>query len=207
MDSINIPLNDSHYIIDRLKKILKTADNETANKILQNEILDRTNPGPGGFYDSLGSPEAWHRVSEKKPWAVDPGNTETPFVSFAFSTLDDMKNSPDGIPLAWQNMTAVLYNTPLTVRYENLDPESAYALRIKYIARGGAIGPYQTVRLTANDSYAVHDYMRIETSDPPANFDLPEKTTESGELELTWTTPDEEQGAYIAELFLMKRGR
>ena len=45
-------------------------------------MLHRTDPGPGGFYDNFGTPSAWKRVRAKKTWAEDPGSLESPRVSF-----------------------------------------------------------------------------------------------------------------------------
>ena len=207
MDSIDIPLNDAQYTMNRLRQILETKDTDAAFSILKNEILNRTNPGPGGFYDSAGDPESWHRFVGKKPWKDDPGFNETVFESFSLFSPNEIKDPAKVIPAAWHNNAAVLYDTPLVARYENLDPESEYTLGIKYIARGGGTGAFQIIRLVANDDFLIHDYMRIETHDPVFYCELPATITARGVLTLTWTTPSAEQGTHIAELFLRKRNK
>jgi len=205
MDSIDAPLNDSVYLINRLNKILDTPDAETAFMVLQKEILNRTNPGPGGFYDSMGDPESWKRLEGRKPWKDDPGYTGSPLASFPLFPPEIMNDPSKGIPVAWHNNAAVLYDTPLIARYEDLDPESDYTLGVKYIARGGGSGASQIVRLVANNDHQIHDFKRIVTADPTEYFDLPRSLHQKGCLTLTWTTPSAEQGTHIAELFLVKR--
>ncbi|MDR2078367.1 MAG: hypothetical protein LBP74_01430 [Treponema sp.] len=207
MDSIDTPLNDGRYLADILQKILKVEDEKTAFDMLQKDIINRTNPGPGGFYDSLGDLESWHRFPGRKDWKDDPGNLETPFRSFPGYLLNDKKDRMKGIPRAWHNVVAVLYDTPLTVCYENLDPESSYTLKIKYLVRGGAAGSFQTIRCMVNDDYTVHDYMEVGIVSPVYSYDLPQSISAGGKLCLSWTSPREDkQGTHIAEIFLRKTG-
>jgi len=114
-----------------------------------------------------------------------------------------------GVLLAWHNHATVLFNTPLVIGYENLDPESAYTLGVKYIVRWGGTDATQNVRLSANGNhlidYLIHDYMQINFFEPLKYFDLPRNLTANGQLILTWTCPNAEQGVHIAELFLIKR--
>jgi hypothetical protein len=174
--------------------------------MMQKDIINRTNPGPGGFYDSLGDIESWHRFPGKKDWKDDPSNLETPFRSFTLYAFDDKKDRMKGIPQAWHNVVAVFYDTPLVVCYENLDPESSYTLKIKYLVRGGATGNSQTIRCIANGNYVVHAYMEVGMLNPAYAYDIPQSITAGGKLSLSWTTPQEDkQGAHIAELFLVKR--
>jgi hypothetical protein len=206
MDSIDTPLNDIRYLSEVLRQILKIEDDKAAFAVLQKDIINRTNPGPGGFYDSLGDIESWRRFPGRKDWKDDPSNLKTPFRSFPLYVFDDKRDRMKGIPQSWHNVAAVFYDTPLTVCYEDLDPESSYTLKIKYLVRGGITGISQTMRCIANGDYTVHDYMEVEMLNQIYVYDLPQSVTAGGKLTLSWTTPPEDkQGTHITELFLVKR--
>jgi hypothetical protein len=206
MDSIDTPLNDARYITDRLEKVLETKNRDEAFALLQREILNRTNPGPGGFYDSLGDRESWRRFPEQKAWKDDPGGTETVYKTFPIYNrlLDDKKDDMRGIPQAWQKTAAVLYQTPMKLRYENLDPDAEYTVKIKYIAWRSDILA-KTVHLSANGEALEYDVAHMEGRNPTACFDLPQKITAGGTLTLTWVTPYGDPTTSVAEVFLIKR--
>ena len=70
MDNIDLPLNDSPWLLDEMGKIEKlTSEAERQQKI--DQLLHRTDPGAGGFYDHFGAPESWHRVVSDVSWEKD----------------------------------------------------------------------------------------------------------------------------------------
>ena len=90
-----------------------------------------------------------------------------------------------------------LYETPLNVVYEDLDPHSSYTVRVAYTGRFRA-----KIQLTADDEFQIHE-MR-ETGRPPiSEFPIPNEATRDGRLKLTWTCPAGERGAQVAELWLI----
>jgi hypothetical protein len=102
--------------------------------------------------------------------------------------------------LAWKNQVGVIYETPLRLFYDNLDPEATYSVRIAYTGRRG-----KKVRLYADDVYKIHDL--IETREPPIReFPIPKEATADGRLELTWTCGEGQRGSQVAEIWLIRSG-
>lgn len=210
IDNIDIPLNDALWLMDQLNSIEK-LQNENKRLSAIEEMLNRTNPGPGGFYDNFGSPEAWKRVIAKKTWKEDPGSLESPRVSFGVGLTgvdwvhEVVATGFEGqtTPLAWMNQINTLYDTPLEMEYDNLDPNAEYTLKIAYTGRFRS-----NMKLMA-DGKMIHDYIRMGTK-PMYEFDLPAKITADGKVRFIWTCGDDdkgegERGSQVAEIWLKKK--
>jgi len=209
IDNIDIPLNDALWILDQLSRIEK-LNNEPERLDAIDKMLHRTDPGPGGFYDNFGNPAAWKRVKAKKTWAEDPGSLESPRVSFGVGLTgidwvhEVVAKGFEGqtTPLAWMNQINTLYDTPLEMEYDNLDPNAEYTLRIAYTGRFRS-----NIKLVA-DGVTIHDYIRMGTQ-PLFEFSLPEEVTQDGKVSFTWTCGQDdggegERGSQVAEIWLIK---
>jgi hypothetical protein len=208
MDYIDAPLNDAVWLLSQFDKIRQMRD-EQARLTAIDELLNRENPGPGGFYDNLGqSVGAVHeppRLGEYPTWQDDPGGLQSPRVGFETGlrgtewsyTVKATGFSGIAIPLAWMNQITTLYDTPLNLVYENLDPESNYTLRVTYTGRFRS-----KIRLTANDKFEIHE-MKETGKTPVSEFPIPHEATKDGRLKLTWTCPEGQRGAQVAELWLI----
>ncbi|MDO9341435.1 MAG: hypothetical protein Q7T72_13030 [Bacteroidales bacterium] len=209
IDNIDIPLNDALWILDQLSGIEKLS-NEPERLDAIDKMLHRTDPGPGGFYDNFGSPAAWKRVKVKKTWAEDPGSLESPRVSFGVGLTgvdwvhEVVAKGFEGqsTPLAWMNQINTLYDTPLEMEYNNLDPNAEYTLRIAYTGRFRS-----NIKLVA-DGVTIHDFIRMGTR-PLFEFSLPEEITQDGKVSFTWTCGQDdggegERGSQVAEIWLIK---
>jgi hypothetical protein len=210
IDNIDIPLNDAMWILDQLGTIEKLTD-EPERLAAIDQLLHRTDPGPGGFYDNFGNPAAWKRVKAKKTWAEDPGSLESPRVSFGvgLTGVDWVHEivakgfSGQTTPLAWMNQINTLYDTPLQMEYNNLDPNAAYTLKIAYTGRFRS-----KMKLVAN-GVLIHDYIRMGTR-PLFEFSLPQEVTRDGKVLFTWSCGDDdkgegERGSQVAEIWLIKK--
>jgi len=206
MDSIDTPLNDARYITDQLEKILEIGDKDEAFEMMQKNIINRTNPGPGSFYDSPGDDESWSRFPDLLNWKDDPCHMDSPFRGFPIfnGMLNDKNDEMKGLPQAWQKFAAVHYSMPMRIRYENLDPEAEYTLKIRHITSRSEIFA-KTVQLTANGEKLEFDTSRMESKNPLFRFALPNRLTAGGSLLLTWSTPRGEPLTCVAEIFLVKR--
>jgi hypothetical protein len=124
--------------------------------------------------------------------------------------------------LSWLDLSEALYQTPLVLRYERLDPAANYRVRVTYLGRYNA-----TVRLVANDRYEIHgayghtvdgvrdtitrDTVAQVISDDdappptvtPLEFPIPREATRDGALELTWQRLTG-RGTQVAEVWLLK---
>lgn len=210
IDNIDVPLNDALWILDQLAEIEKSASETDRLAAIEN-ILHRTDPGPGGFYDNFGSPSAWKRIKAQKTWAEDPGSLESPRVSFGVGLTgvdwvhEVVAKGFEGqtTPLAWMNQINTLYDTPLIMEYDQLDPNSGYILKIAYTGRFRS-----SMKLMA-DGVMIHNFIRMGTK-PMFEFQLPKEITQDGKVTFTWTCGQEdkgegERGSQVAEIWLIRK--
>ena len=209
IDNIDIPLNDSPWLIEQLDNILKLVNESDRDQAIEN-ILHRADPGPGGFYDNLGSPESWKRIVAKKTWKEDPSSLESPRVSFGVGLTgvdwvhEIVAKGFEGktTPLAWMNQINTLYETPLEMEYDSLDPEGSYLIRISYTGRFRS-----SVQLMA-DGVQIHPYIRMGKK-PMVEYPIPTKITKDGKIRLTFTCGlkvdgEGERGTQVAEIWIIK---
>mgnify|MGYP001164926008 FL=1 len=226
LDFLDTPLNNRLWLEHEFDAILndrfsasmpdgpKKADTRLARLA---RVANWENPGLGGYYDDLGC--AWkqpHLIKPKPLWD-DPAGITTPREDHSFEL-----GSPSR--LSWLDVSEGLYETPLILRYDNLDPDSTYRVRVTYLGRYGA-----TIRLVANSAHEIHgayghtlEGVRYTSgySDGPAVIDpakndqsrevaplefvIPRKATQEGTLELTWQRVTG-RGVQVAEVWLIKQ--
>ena len=209
IDNIDIPLNDSPWLIEQLNNILKLTNESDRDQAIEN-ILHRADPGPGGFYDNMGSPESWKRIVAKKTWREDPSSLESPRVSFGVGLTgvdwvhEIVAKGFEGktTPLAWMNQINTLYETPLEMEYDSLDPAASYKIRISYTGRFRS-----SVQLMA-DGVQIHTFIRMGKK-PVVEYPLPTKITKDGKIRLTFTCGlkvdgEGERGTQVAEIWIIK---
>lgn len=205
MDNIDLPLNDSRWLLSQCAKIAKLTSEPSRLQAIQ-KLLNRTDPGQGGFYSDLGSPESWKHVVWQKSWAQDPGGLESPLVDFGASLHGDewVDILPVGfegqaIPQAWMNQVTTLYGTPLMLKYDSLDPKSSYIIRVAYTGRFNS-----KIKLIADGKYLIHDF--IQTGKKPIyEFPVPAGAIADGSIKLKWTCSKGDRGTQVAELWLIKK--
>lgn len=193
VEQIDIPLNDSEWLIaqfDRIRGL--TSEQDRLHEV--EALLHRIDPGPGGYYDNLGTEASFRRVRSRTTSENDPGTLIYPRINFIQS------KSP--IPNSWKLQLATLYQEPLVLAYENLDPESHYNVRVNYT---GVIGRGQPrMRLVANKKYIVHDF--IDTVGKPIQeFQIPQEALKHGAIEFSWTCGKGERGSPVAEVWIIKQ--
>lgn len=164
------------------------------------QLLNRTNPGPGGFYDNLGCWSSWHRIKNLAKYEDDPGFLHSALSSFVMQPPHDDMDAYH-MPLAWQWNACAMYMTPLTVCYDGLDPEADYLLRTTYLGYFG-----QHVKLDAQGC-PIHDYIITDRRMMTLDFILPKKSYETDHLELTFTAYEGERGISVAEIWIIKQPR
>jgi hypothetical protein len=194
MDGIDEPLNNANWLFAQFKRVRQATD-ELAKLTKINEIVNRTNPGPGGFYDNMGSATSLKRIVNDVAWEDDPGTLRSPRIAFYYRVNRDEDRD---IPLAWKNQVGTIYETPLKLAYDDLDPDATYRVRVTYKGRRGKM-----VRLHADDDYLIHDL--VKTHDPPIReFAIPKEATEDGRLELKWTCGEGKRGSQVCEIWLIR---
>jgi len=195
MDGINEPLNNRAWLSAQFKKIMKIEDEQVRLDEIE-KVVNRNNPGPGGFYDDMGTLSSFKRISNTVAWEDDPGTLMSPRIAFYYNIN---RSSDTEFPLAWKNQACVIYETPLRFFWDNLDPAAKYKIRVAYTGRRG-----KKIRLVANDVYNIHDL--VSTLNPPIReFDIPVEATSGGKLELRWDCGEGQRGAQVSEIWLIKK--
>ena len=194
IDSIDDPLNDAPYLLDQMQQARQLAGEAERLKAIET-ILNRTNPGPGGFYDDFGSEASLRRVvAPPRDWDSDPGTLKSILRGFPGLRWQDRGHA---VPLAWSSDLTSLFDQPISVRYENLDPEASYRIRV---AHGRPRGPRP--RLEA-DGHLLYDF--AEASDAaPVESPVPIEATRDGEVIFTWTPSPLSRRTTVAEVWLMR---
>ena len=207
IDNIDLPLNDAMWIIDQLTIIEKnTNESERLEKI--DQMLQRTNPGPGGFYDNFGSPNSWSRVKSYVPREKDPGNLKSPRVSFGVGLQGKewvhqiTAKGFDGqsTPLSWMNQVTTLYDQPLEIVYDNLDPKVIYTIRVAYTGR------FPSRMKMLADEILIHDFIKTGIQ-PVFEFQVPQESLTDGKVEFKWTCGEGERGSQVSEIWLIKNDK
>jgi hypothetical protein len=205
IDNIDNPLNNVAWIYSQLSKVDKTSSEEEQEEIISG-ILRRNDPGPGGFYDNFGNPSAWERVLFDYDLAKDPGNLRTPRVSFGVGLkgkewVHEITASGfegDAAPVSWMNQVTALYDQELKIKYDNLNPNDDYIIKVAYTGRFRS-----RMKMTADD-ITVHDFIQTGVQ-PIYEFSIPRKALEDGEVVFSWTCGEAERGAQVSEIWIIKQ--
>ena len=205
IDNIDVPLNDGMWLIDQLSLIEKNGDEADKLKAIAN-LLERNNPGPGGYYDNFGTPASWNRVVSNYSYEEDPGGLKSPRVGFGVGLRGEewvheiTAVGFDGhtTPLSWMNQVTALYDEPLKMVYPDLDPKGSYLIRVGYTGRFRS-----KIKLMA-ENIMIHDF--ITTGDQPIyEFKVPNTTLEDGTLELEWSCGEGERGSQVSEIWIINQ--
>uniref|UniRef100_UPI003217A06C hypothetical protein n=1 Tax=uncultured Draconibacterium sp. TaxID=1573823 RepID=UPI003217A06C len=204
IDNIDLPLNNAMWLLDQFSSI-KNITSETERLLKIEKILQRTNPGPGGFYDNFGSPASWSRIRSNVTWLKDPGSLKSPRVSFGVGLRGEEwvhEVNAKGFegkssPITWMNQVTTLYEEPLQIVYNNLDPQSTYTIRIAYTGR------FRSKMKLMADETAVHDFIQTGIQ-PIYEFPVPANTVKDGTITFTWTCGEGERGSQVSEIWLIK---
>jgi hypothetical protein len=194
LDTIEVPLNNRLWLKRLFGELHGQSEAERLKGI--DTILHWSDPGPGGFYDDLGNLAHQPHLVRGPGFAQDPMFLKSSLVGFAYVP---------GWRLSWCRHAESLYDAPLSLRYRDLDPQAAYAVRVVY----GGDNFRTRIRLVANDSMEIHSWISKPTPVRPLEFDVPRTATGAGELTLTWTQEPGRggggRGCQVAEVWLIKK--
>ncbi|MHC4361998.1 MAG: hypothetical protein ACYSTZ_04160, partial [Planctomycetota bacterium] len=191
MDNLYYALNDRQWLEAEFKKILATED-EAAQMTHIDRIVNWEDAGAGGFYDNLGVEGKQPHLVRQQQWKDDPG--------YVYSPIEHHRHEPDSTYRhSWLVSALARYDTPLLMRYEGLDPQAKYRVRVVYS------GPYETVtRLLADGQYEIHGPLEQPKPMRPLEFDVPENAVADGNLNLEWQLMNLRRGVGVAEVWLIK---
>lgn len=195
LDTIDYPLNDRPWLEQRIAAIRQMPDEAARLKAIS-EIVHWTDPGPGGFYDDLGNlTRQPHLVRGPGP-LKDPAFLESSLVGFAGNAA---------WRVSWRTDAETLYETPLRMHYDGLDPGAHYQIRVVYAGDS----PRVRIRLVANGNIEIHPFLAKPQPIAPVEFDIPPRATANGTLDLTWTREPgaggNGRGCQVAEVWIIKK--
>jgi len=195
LDTIDVPLNDRGWLEGRFAEIRRMGD-ETARLQAIDAIVHWTDPGPGGFYDDLGNPLREPHLVREPDWRSDPEFRQSPLIGFA------------GTPawrMSWRTDAESLYDAPLRMHYDGLDPHAQYKLRVVYAGDSLRV----RIRLVADGMFEIHPLMQKPAPVAPLEFDIPQDATRKGTLDLSWYREaglgGNGRGCQVAEVWLIKK--
>ena len=207
LDNIDNPLNDVAWIYSQLST-LKNAANDIEKISIIDGILQRANPGPGGFYDNFGNPASWDRIVMHYDLRKDPGNLRTPRASFGVGLqgkewvheITAKGFEGEAAPLAWMNQITTLYDLPLEIEYENLDSKAEYTIKVAYTGR------FRSRMKMMADDIQIHDFIKTGIQ-PIYEFPIPAEALKDGKVIFSWTCGAAERGAQVSEIWIIKNQR
>lgn len=195
IDTMDHPVTDGPYIQKQLQIISKIEGQEEKIEAIRT-LINRANPGPGGFYDELGN------VNNRPHLVIEDAEGD-----FDFRRSPHVGTSyPDHLdadaPMAWKHWAESLYEAPLRMHYTGLDPEIEYSLQV--VISGDSRGV--KTRLVANNDTEIHPLQLRPWPPTPQTFAVPRAATANGELRLTWTREPglggNGRGCQVAEVML-----
>jgi hypothetical protein len=197
LDTIDMPLNDRLWLKARFAELRRMPEeSDRLNGI--DAIVNWTNPGPGGFYDDLGDLARQPHLVRGPVFEQDPAFLQSSLVSFSYRP--EYRKS-------WWTYAESLNDTPLEMRYRDLDPAAHYKVRVVYAGDS----PNTRIRLVANGNVEVHPLLQKPSPVRPIEFDIPAEATASGELVLQWRREPalggNGRGCQVAEVWLIKKSQ
>ncbi|MHB8523969.1 MAG: hypothetical protein ACYDH9_24870 [Limisphaerales bacterium] len=206
LDTVDFPLNDRAWLRERFAAIRRRASEADRLRGLD-EIVNWTNPGPGGFYDDLGDLTRQPHLVRGPGFDRDPAFLESSLVGFEEGTVvDEPDEKPVGaLRISWLDHAESLNDAPLQMRYAGLDPQARYKIRVVYAGDS----PKRKIRLVAGDGIEIHPLLPKPFPFRPIEFDLPAAAIERGELLLSWFREPglggNGRGCQVSEVWLLKQ--
>jgi hypothetical protein len=202
LDTVDYPVGDRRYFRAQFAEI-RALDEEEARRDRLNEIINWANPGPGGFYDDLGNQSAQPHLVRVLTFDEDPASFDSPRIGFEEAPGVDLSQAPP-FRTSWINYAESLYDTPLRMRYSNLDRSVSYKLRVVY---AGDM-PEMKIRLVANGDTEIHPFITKPNPIAPVEFDIPKSATQRGEVNLAWCREAglgrNGRGCQVSEVWLIR---
>jgi hypothetical protein len=195
LDNVDVALNNRQWIENRLA-VLRQKENEAERLAGLAEIVNWTDPGPGGFYDDLGKRDSQPHLIRGLGFEKDPAFLKSSKIGFA--GFGPMRSS-------WKDHGEAMLDEPLRMHYDGLDPAATYKMRIVY----GGDGADKPVRCVASDSIEIHPYIDKVKPVGPVEYAIPHEATKNGTLDLSWHGPRGRGGngrnVQVSEIWIIKK--
>ena len=169
---MDFPLNNRGWLEQRFAELRQVSDEAGRLKGLE-EIVNWTDPGPGGFYDNLGDLGMQPHLVRGEGYQKDP--------TFLHSSLVGFSGRPD-LPHSWWTHAEAIGE--LACRCTMTDSIRMRSTRFAWCM--AATAPARKIRLVANEDIEIHPLMAKPAPVRPVEFDIPKQATKSGSLTLSW---------------------
>ncbi len=212
LETADVPLNNRLWLKQRFTAI-RGMESEADRLEAIEEIVNWTNPGPGGFYDDLGNLSRQPHLVRGPGYPSDPAHLASSYVNLGPTGFGERVVQGEihrraasfeqeiAYPISWWRTAGTLYDQPLRLEYQDLDPQARY--RVKFVYGGGTT----QIRLVADGRYEIHPWMNRPSPAAPLEFDIPFAATADGRLELNFMGEPgggAGRGTDVAEIWLMK---
>jgi hypothetical protein len=158
------------------------------------ELLSLGQAPSGGYYDDLGNPLAQPHLVRSPDYTLDPASLRSPYVGF---------QPEPGLRRSWCTYADGLFDVPVLLKYEGLDPSKQYKVRIVYASESRQ----RPVRLTTDDGLEIHPLMDRPMPPRPIERSIPPEATRDGTLVLEFRSDPERggngRGPQVADVWLM----
>ncbi|HEX5482724.1 MAG TPA: hypothetical protein VFZ08_08890 [Terriglobia bacterium] len=198
LDTLDASVSNLPWLRRRIEEIRATPSGEDTIKAIL-ALLDRTNPGPGGFYDDLGDAARQPHLVRGLGSVQDPEFRSSSLMGFSYPDEAGGK-----MPAAWKRWAESLYDAPLEMRYSDLDPGARYRIRVVYAGDSMT----KKIRLAAG-GIEIHGFIKKPWPVAPLEFDIPKEAIRGGELKLSWFREPglggNGRGCQVAEVWLIRQ--
>lgn len=164
-------------------------------------IPDRSRRAEGALYDDLGRPDAEPHLVRGPGFQADPQ-----FFTTAIDGIAD-RTPADGWWPGELDYAETLYDSPLRLHYDGLDPRRGYSLTITYAGEDYTL----PMRLVANGTTVLQEHFVRASNPSQVTVAIPREATAGGTLDLAWTRPPgmggSGRGKQVAETWLIPDGR
>jgi hypothetical protein len=199
LDTLDTALTDAPWLNEQFTEIRHLTSDLERMRAIQ-ALVDRTNPGPGGFYDDLGNLTCQPHLVRGLGSVQDPEFRASSLLGFGYPYW-----SSHVAPVAWKCWAESLFDAPLEMRYENLDPDAQYKVRVVY----SGDSPELKIRLIGTENIEIHPFISKPSPIRPLEFDIPSAATRKGNLTLKWFREPglggNGRGCQVAEVWLIKK--
>jgi hypothetical protein len=197
LDTVDTPVTNGPWLARRLREIRSLPSAFDQVRAME-EVLNRTNPGPEGYYDDLGDIARPSRLVRGWGSVEDPEFRRSALIGHDFPL-------PAEMPLPWKRWAEALFDAPLRLHYPSLDPQARYKARVVYAGDESRV----KIRLVCEGGPDIHPFIAKPQPPVPLEFDIPQEATAGGELTLAWSREPglggNGRGAQVAEVWLLKR--
>lgn len=198
LDKLDIPMNDRPWLENQFDRIAKLeTEEERLHEI--DKLVNWEDPGPGGFYDDLGNPDKQPHLNMLSSYDENPSRIDR-ITEGHYRWMNNQTLEVDNrYRFSWLHYAQSLHGAPLILRYDGLDPDASYSVKVVEFGRFGA-----SIDLIADNKYQIHGPLRPQYPLWPIEYEIPKAATQDGKVELKWRLV-EGRGTQVAEVWLIKK--